>query len=75
MLFPDDIQVEYKYGLYIPNRNEGSNGKYSIYSLYKLMYDGNEVSFDLVDKYNPCFNMNKDKTIESKLSFIRKVKF
>lgn len=74
-MFPDDIKVEYKGGLYIPVKNEGIDAKYSIYSLYKFMYDGNEVSFDLVDEYNPRFDMKKDKTITSKSSFIRKVKF
>ena len=44
-------------------------------AIYKTLYKGDEVAFDLVDKYNPRFQMNKDKTISSKNSFIRKVKF
>ena len=74
-LFPDDIPVEYKNELYIPTKNEGKDANYSIYSLYKLMFDVQGIAFNLVDKFNPCFNMKKDKTIESKASFTRKVRF
>ena len=74
-MFPDAIPVEYKDGLYFPLKNEGKDASYSIYELYKYMYNGDEVAFDLVDKYNPRFEMKKDKTIVSKSSFIRKVKF
>jgi hypothetical protein len=56
-------------------KNEGVESSYSIYELYKALYNGVEVAFDLVDKYNPRFQMNKDKTISSKNSFIRKVRF
>ena len=74
-MFPNAIPVEFKDGLYMPCRNEGAEAPYSIYELYKALYNGVEVAFDLVDKYNPRFQMNKDKTISSKNSFIRKVKF
>ena len=74
-MFPDAIPVEFKDGLYYPLKNEGVESSYSIYELYKALYNGDEVAFDLVDKYNPRFQMNKDKTISSKNSFIRKVKF
>jgi hypothetical protein len=74
-MFPEAIPVEFKYGLYFPVKNEGVESSYSIYELYKALYNSVEVAFDLVDKYNPRFQMNKDKTISSKNSFIRKVKF
>jgi hypothetical protein len=74
-MFPDAIPIEFKDGLYYPLKNEGVESSYSIYELYKALYNGVEVAFDLVDKYNPRFQMNKDKTISSKNSFIRKVKF
>ena len=75
-MFPNDIPVkchEYEDGciLFLPER-KGEN--YSIYSLYKHLYNGQEASFDLCDG-SPRFELNDNYSVESKTSFIRKIKF
>ena len=75
-MFPDDVPVEcheYEDGciLFIP-KTKGE--KYSLYSLYKYLYDGNEVTFDLCDG-DPRFEMNNNYSVTTKTTFPRKVKF
>ena len=74
-MFPDTVPVEFRDGLYYPMTTTDGSKCVSIYELYKTLYNGEEVAFDLVDEYNPRFELHKDKTISSKGSFIRKVKF
>ncbi|EAX79637.1 hypothetical protein TVAG_020840 [Trichomonas vaginalis G3] len=73
-MFPDAIQVHYdeKKGLFFP---EKVGEKYSIVELYKSLYEGDEITFDLCIGSKPCFNKNKDFTISTKSSFERKLKF
>ena len=74
-MFPDSVNIKYEGGLYVPLRNEGVDGDYSIYNLYKYLYDGNSVEFDLVDEFSPCFDFKENKTIISKEHFFREVRF
>ena len=46
----------------------------SVFELYKYLYEGNEVSFNLVAN-RPKFQFNKNMTIQSKSVFDRKLKF
>lgn len=48
--------------------------KGNLFELYKYLYEGNEVSFNLVAN-RPKFQFNKDMTIESKSKFDRKLRF
>ena len=75
-LFPDSIPCHYdeKKGLFMPERPSGAE-HYSIYKLYKHLYEGNEVEFDLCKSSNPCFEQKGNFTIQTKNTFIRKLKF
>ena len=74
-LYPSSIKCMIRNGLFIPESNQGVDGSYSIFELYKSMYEGNEIAFDLVSDFNPCFEFRNDRSIVSKDSFIRKVSF
>ena len=87
MMFGDSIPVKCKGGLFIPEKrlveqghlseakNEGVDADYSIFKLYEYLYAENEVTFELVSEFTPRFDFNKNRTITSKLSFSRKLKF
>ena len=75
MMFGDSIPVKCKGGLFIPEKNEGVDADYSIFKLYEYLYTENEVTFELVSEFTPRFDFNKNRTITSKLSFSRKLKF
>ena len=63
-----DIELKRKYNL--------EDGLEDQYDLYNLMYNGNEVSFDLREGGNKVkFKMNKDYSIEVLNDFVRKLKF
>ena len=72
-LFPDSIPVKLSGGLFKPEINEGPDGVYSIFELYKHLFDGNTVEFELVSTFTPRFEFNKNRTITSKKSFIRNI--
>ena len=75
MMFGDSIPVKCKGGLFIPEKNEGVDADYSIFKLYEHLFAENEVTFELVSEFTPRFDFNKNRTITSKSSFSRKLKF
>ena len=72
-LFPDSIPVKLSGGLFKPEINDGPDGVYSIFELYKYLFDGNTIEFELVSTFTPRFEFNKNRTITSKKSFIRNI--
>lgn len=73
-LYPKAIHCKFSKGLFIPEKNNGENGNYDILKLYKYMYKGKEVLFDLC-KGRPAFIINKNSTVSTRYEFIRKLKF
>ena len=45
-MFPHDIQCEYRDGLAFPIPSVSSNEEYSIWHLYKSIYDGQMIEFE-----------------------------
>ena len=70
--YKDLVACEYKNGLVYPL---GIGEEYSIVRLYEDFYKGAEIVFNLCDGSNPCFDMKKNFSIETKKEFIRKLKF
>ena len=62
-------------GLFKPEINDGPDASYSIFELYRHFYEGNAVNFELISEFTPHFDFNKNRTISSKSSFVRKVQF
>ena len=72
-LHPQDIQCVYQDGLVYPIPSVSSNKEYSIFHLYKDLYDGQVIEFDLAtSKLHPCFEL-KDFQVSTKTSFIRRI--
>ena len=76
-MFPESVQCKYDgdKGLFIPIGEHDAHSEFSIMKLYKSMYDGNEIEFDLCNGSNPCFERKNNFTITTKQTFIRKLKF
>ena len=76
-LFPESVKVEYDEasGIFRPIGEYDFNSKFSVMELYKKLYNGDEVEFDLCSGKNPCFDKKNNFTIITKSSFIRKLKF
>ena len=78
-IFNSSEFVKVKYdenkGLFVPVDKYNNDSKFTVFELYKHMYDGNEVEFDLCKSSNPCFEHKNNFTITTKNSFIRKLKF
>ena len=78
-IFDNEEYVKVKYdeskGLFIPVDKYDIDSKFTVFELYKYMYDGNEVEFDLCKSSKPCFEHKNNFTITTKNSFIRKLKF
>ena len=72
-LFPDSIPVKLAGGLFKPEINEGPDASYSIFELYKYLFDGNAIEFELVSASTPRFQFNNNRTITSKKSFTRNI--
>jgi hypothetical protein len=70
--YKDLVACEYKNGLVYPL---GIGYEYSIVRLYEDFYKGKEIEFNLCDGSNPCFDMKKNFSVETKKEFIRKLKF
>ena len=72
-LYPQDIQCVYQNGLVYPMPSTSSNKEYSIFHLYKTLYDGESIEFDLAtSKLHPCFEL-KEFQMSTRDSFIRKI--
>ncbi len=75
-LFPNAIPVNYNEasGLFVPEYVADSK-QYSVMELFKSMYNGDAIEFDLCAGKNPCFEHKNNFTITTKRSFIRKLQF
>jgi hypothetical protein len=73
--FPDANPVAFNdaSGHFESAKDKGSD--YSIFKLYEDLYNGESITFDLVDDYNPRFQLHKNETISSKLHFYRTLSF
>jgi len=71
-LFPKAIQCEYLNGLAFPVPSVSDNEDYSVWLLYKSIYDGNAVSFDLCESSHPSFEL-KNFRVSTRTHFIREI--
>jgi len=60
-------------GLTQESIKQAGTQKGGLMNLYKSLYDGEEVKFDLTAN-QPCFEMKKNFTVSSRDSFIRRIK-
>ena len=74
-LYPDLIPCYYQGGIFKPDYKSDNVLEYSIVRLYKALYDGEEIAFDLCSGSGPCFDRKNNFSIETKTEFIRKLKF
>lgn len=83
-LFPKSIPVNINKkegGLFKPEVTEGSqrindpNASYSIFELYKYLFNRNLVEFDLLSGGNSSFKTKSDRSIYSLKEFTRKIEF
>jgi hypothetical protein len=72
-LYPRLIPVELRNGLYYPMYEEFKN-KCSVEQLYEDLFAGKSIEFDLCESASPCFDMRSNFSIETKSSFIRRIK-
>ena len=68
------IQCNFKNGLVYPEMVV-KGGKYSIFELYRSLYNSELIEFNLCDGVAPCFDMKSNFSIETKKQFIRALKF
>jgi hypothetical protein len=71
-LYPKLDPVEYRNGLFYPRYGIG---KTSIEAVFDDLYNGKAVGFDLCLSTKPCFDQHSNYSIETKSSFIRKIRF
>ena len=72
-LFPNDIQCNYEDGLVYPIPSASDNNEYSIIHLYKQLFNGQSIEFDLAtSKLHPCFDLSNFQ-VNTRTSFIRKI--
>ena len=69
-LFPNDIQCEYRDNLAFPISSVSSNEEYSIWHLYRMIYDGKPVEFNLCESVKPMFELSNFQ-VSTRDSFIR----
>ena len=76
-MFPNTVQCAYNEntGIFEPIGEYSCNSKFSLLELYKHLYDGNAVTFDLCKGRNPCFDRKNNFTVETKSSFKRELVF
>ena len=71
--FPKDIQCEYRDNLVFPIDSVSSNEEYSVFHLYRAIYEGTPVEFDLCEsELKPCFELDNF-SVSTKDSFIRRI--
>ena len=71
-LYPQDIQCEYRDGLAFPIPSVSNNEEYSIFHLYKALYDGETIAFDLCESSHPSFEI-KNFHVSTRDHFIREI--
>lgn len=70
-MFPQDIQCSYEDGLVYPIDSVSSNEEYSIFHLYRTLYNGEPIEFDLAtSKLHPCFDLSNFQ-VSTRASFVR----
>ena len=76
-LFPNSVNVLYdeSTGLFKPVSDYNNSSSFSVMELYRCLYNGDEIEFDLCSGHNPCFDKKNNFTIITKSTFIRKLKF
>ncbi|EAX71847.1 hypothetical protein TVAG_502400 [Trichomonas vaginalis G3] len=76
-MFPEAIQCYYNEdkNIHIPVGTYDKDSEFSLMKLYKALYDGQEIAFDLCKSCQPCFAEKFNFSITTKTSFIRKLKF
>ena len=74
-LFPESIPVKLEGGLFKPEINNGIDASYSIFELYKHLFNRNIVKFDLLSGGNCSFKTQKDRSICSLKEFNRNIEF
>ncbi|KAI5513337.1 organellar and viral DNA polymerase type B [Trichomonas vaginalis G3] len=76
-MFPDSVQCFYDEdkGLMVPQGKFDKDSEFSVMKLYKALYDGQEIAFDLCKSATPAFEEKFNFSIQTKTSFIRKLKF
>ena len=74
-LFPKSIPVKLNGGLFKPKINKGIEASYSIFELYKHLFNRNLVKFDLLSGGNCSFGKNKDRSMYSVKEFTRNIEF
>ena len=76
-MFPDAVQCVYNgdKGLHLPVGPYDNNSEFSVMKLYKALYDGQSISFDLCKGSNPCFERKNNFSIVTKTTFIRNLQF
>ena len=76
-MFPDAVQCVYdsKTNIHYPVGTYDKDSDFSLMLLYKALYDGEEIAFDLCRSSKPCFDRKFDFTVETKNKFIRKLNF
>ena len=76
-MFPDAVQCHYDEakGLHVPCDAYDETSSFSVMELYKALYNGTAISFDLCKGSNPCFERKNNFSIETKTSFVRNLMF
>jgi hypothetical protein len=76
-LFPNAVQVDYDESscLFRPIGEYNQSSTFSVVELYKKLYNGDEVAFNLCAGDNVCFDCKRNFSITTKKEFIRKLKF
>ena len=71
-LFPNDIQCFYEDGLAYPMSSVSDNNEYSVFHLYKHIYNNEMIEFDLCESIKPSFEL-KDMKVSTRDHFIRQI--
>ena len=71
-LYPKDIQCYYEGDYAFPMASVSSNKEYSVFHLYKTLYEGQAIEFDLCESSKPMFEL-KEFQMTTRDSFIRRI--
>jgi hypothetical protein len=72
-LCPTLIPVELRSGLYYP-KSEKCKKQCSVKQMYKHLYAGKTIEFDLYENSSPCFDLGPNISIETKSPLIKKIR-
>ncbi|EAX94207.1 hypothetical protein TVAG_360530 [Trichomonas vaginalis G3] len=76
-MFPNAVQCYYdeNKNIHLPTGTYDKDSEFSIMKLYEALHDREEIAFDLCKSTVPCFENKFNFTINTKNTFIRKLKF